>query len=204
MTRYWRRCGLSAFFERALDCRVAGPLDDAQFDHFALQKTQAPARVALRRLRAGERDQSCLRRPVEYLAHRRPGPRLAAQHGLEAFLHKLLARPMNRRRIGSERLDDAAVAPALAGFRYVPLQEDARLGQNLRPVLALTHHRLQTLALLRLEPHHITLHRRRLSRHSQPPSCESRRKRIPKSLPISPKRPTRGRLACCSADWTRT
>ena len=58
-------------------------------------ESAVPARVALRRLRAGERDQSYLRRPVEYLAHRRPGPRLAAQHGLEAFPHKLPARPMN-------------------------------------------------------------------------------------------------------------
>jgi hypothetical protein len=46
-----------------LHALVAGPLDDAEFDHFALQKTQAPARVAFR----AKRDQPRLPRVVEYL-----------------------------------------------------------------------------------------------------------------------------------------
>ena len=35
------------FFERALDRRVAGALDDAEFDRLGLPKTQAPARMVV-------------------------------------------------------------------------------------------------------------------------------------------------------------
>jgi hypothetical protein len=78
------------------------PLDGAEFDHFALQETQDPAGVAVRRPRTGESDPQRVRPPsISWPPLARP--RLTAQHGVETFLRKLLARTTNRRRIGCQR-----------------------------------------------------------------------------------------------------
>jgi hypothetical protein len=106
--------------------------------------------------------------------------RLAAQNGVEAFFHKLLAHTTNRRRVGSQRLNDATVAPAFARFRNVCLQTDARLGQSLPAMLALAQHRLQTLALF---PSSLTTQRfdaRGFAAMIDSPSCGSPQKRITK------------------------
>ena len=136
----------------------------AELHHLALQQSQAPARISLGRLGAGQSDQ-----PGLLLAVERAAPAGAARalrlDGREPFFHQLLAHPINHGNAGLQSLDDPAVAPTFAGFRDVGLQQDARLQKPLRRALALADHRVELLTLFRAQPHHITLHRRRLRRH---------------------------------------
>jgi len=60
---------------------------------------------------------------------------------------------------GVQRRRDRAVAPTFARLRHVRLQQDARLRRRLRRMLARADHRLQPLALLGAQLHHIFLDR---------------------------------------------
>jgi hypothetical protein len=71
---------------------------------------------------------------------------LAAQHGLEAFLHQLLPDPLNHGRAGLQRLDDPVVTPAFDGFGNVHLQQYTRLQQSLRRALAFSYQPWEVLA----------------------------------------------------------
>ncbi len=82
----------------------------------------------------------------------------AAQHGVEAFFHELLARSCNRRKPRIERLCDFAVAPALAAFSGIRLEENASLCQLLRGVFATTDHHRQTLSLRCAQLNHAFLY----------------------------------------------
>ena len=54
---------------------------------------------------------------------------LADKHGIEAFLHQLLAGPGNGVDAGIERGGDFTIAPSSASPRGISLQQNARLGQ---------------------------------------------------------------------------
>src|ERR1700738_790763 len=115
---------------------VAGALDNVQFDNLLLEQTQAPSGKAFRGRREGQRDQFCFRRAVE-----NPPPGgvrvvFAGQHRLEPFLDQLAPGPLDSSDAGVQRRGDPAVAPAFGRIRYVRLQQDARLRQQLGGTLA--------------------------------------------------------------------
>ena len=166
MTQYLRRCGCRMFFERAPDRAVAGAIDDAEFYNLGLQQPQAPARVSLGRLGTGKSDQPRFLLAVENRRYRRHGSLLAAQNSLKAFLHQLLAHPVNHRNTGPQSRDDTAVAPRFALLRDIGFQQDARLQQPLRRALPLAQHRFKPLALVPAQQHNIALHRRLSRRHN--------------------------------------
>ena len=57
---------------------------------------------------------------------------LAGQHGLEPFLHQLLAGPGDGVDAGIQGRGDLAVAPCFAGLRGISLQQDACLASACR------------------------------------------------------------------------
>ena len=61
---------------------------------------------------------------------------LARQRRFEALFHQLLARPAHRGEAGFQRLHDLAVAPSVTRAGRIGLQQDTRLHQKLRGVLA--------------------------------------------------------------------
>ena len=63
----------------------------------------------------------------------------AGQHRLEPFLDHLAPGPLDSGDAGVQRRGDPAVAPAFARIRYVRLQEDARLRQQLGGTVAVAN-----------------------------------------------------------------
>src|SRR4051794_33701209 len=87
------------------------------------------------------------------------GGRVFALHrGLEAFFHQLPPRPGDGRKAGVQRRSDPAITPGLPGWRGVHLQQDARLRQLLRRVLAAVDQALQLFTLVRTELHNVLLY----------------------------------------------
>src|SRR5204862_7061803 len=76
---------------------------------------------------------------------------------------------------------DPAVAPAFARIRYVRLQQDARLRQQLGGTLAFADQRVEPIAFLRVEPDHVFLDGDLFPGHESPPSlpCCDRDSEIP-------------------------
>src|SRR5208283_5113421 len=108
-----------------MDRRVAGVVDDAEFDDLAFEKPQRPASAAFRGLRARQGDESGFPHPIEDLLDRRRRALFTAQGRVEALFDQLLACSMNRRLIGVQRLDDLRVAPARPGRGNVRQKQDA-------------------------------------------------------------------------------
>src|SRR4051794_30419607 len=77
---------------------------------------------------------------------------------LEAFFHQLPPRPGDGRKAGVQRRSDPAITPGLPGWRGVHLQQDARLRQLLRRVLAAVDQALQLFTLVRTELHKVLLY----------------------------------------------
>ena len=176
------RCGLRMFFfERRPIGVVAGALDNVQFDNLLLEQTQAPSGKALRGRREGQRDQFCFRRAVENSP--RGGVRVvfAGQHRLEPFLDQLAPGPLDSGDAGVQRRGDPAVAPAFTRIRYVRLQQDARLRQQLGGTLAFANQLVELIAFLRVEPDHVFLDGNLFPGHELPPSlpCRDRDLEIP-------------------------
>src|SRR3954462_8952349 len=158
MTNCCFRCGLRMVFERPPDRVIADALDDIQLHDFVFQQTQGPSRAPFRRLRTGQGDQ--FRRPgaIEDARSGGGGRVFALQHGLEAFFHQLPPRPGDGRKAGVQRRSDPAITPGLPGWRGVHLQQDARLRQLLRRVLAAVDQALQLFTLVRTELHNVLLY----------------------------------------------
>ena len=175
-----------------MDRRVAGVVDDAEFDDLAFEKPQRPARATVRGLRAGQSDEFGFLHAVEDLLDRRRRALLAAQSGLQALFDQLLARPVNRRLIGVQRLDDLPVAEPRPGRGNIRQKQDTGLRQRLGPMLPLLDHRLQARPLLGHQIHDITLRNRKLRSHSSLPR-ESPRQGSQNSCQIAGSEP----LAAC-------
>jgi hypothetical protein len=91
-------------------------VDDLALDHVLRQQADGPARVAGRRLGAGERDQLGLRGAVEDRRGARHLALLAGEHGIEPLLHQFGAHVHHHGDVGVERLADLLIGPALAGL----------------------------------------------------------------------------------------
>src|SRR3954447_10288600 len=115
-------------------------------------------RAPFRRLRTGQGDQ--FRRPgaIEDARSGGGGREFVLQHGLEAFFHQLPPRPGDDRKAGVQRRSDPTIPPDLPGWRGVHLQQDARLRQLLRRVLAAVDQALQLFTLVRTELHKVLLY----------------------------------------------
>ena len=100
---------------------------------------------------------------------------LAGQHGLEPFLHQLLAGPGNRVDAGIQSRGDPAVTPSFAGLGGVGLQQDARLHQLAGSVFALTDQRVEPFALPLAELHDILLYGGLFRGHDASPPLRSHR-----------------------------
>src|SRR5947209_6891747 len=152
-----------------------------QFDNLLLEQTQAPSGKAYRDRRERQRDQFCFRRAVE-----NPPPGgvrvvFAGQHRLEPFLDQLVPGPLDSGDAGVQRRGDPAVAPAFARIRYVRLQQDARLRQQLGGTLAFANQLVESIAFLHVEPDHVFLDGDLFPGHESPPSlpCCDRDSEIP-------------------------
>jgi hypothetical protein len=79
------------------------------------------------------------------------GARLAAQHGLEALFHQLLAHPLTRAWM-------IWLSPPFASFRDVRLQQDPRLQQAVCGAAPFPDHRLKQRTFAAAQPHNIFLY----------------------------------------------
>src|SRR5208282_4608 len=146
--------------ESPSDRIVAGLLDDVQFDDLLLEQAQTPTREPHGRRGAGQGDQFRFRRPVE---NPRPGGVrivFAGQRRRHPFFDQSRPGAADIVYAGVQRRRDRAVAPTFARLRHVRLQQDARLRQRLRRMLARADHRLQPFALLAAHLPHILLDRK--------------------------------------------
>src|SRR3954462_7431296 len=125
---------------------------------FVFQQTQGPSRAPFRRLRTGQGDQFRLPGAIEDARSGGGGRVFALQHRLEAFFPQLPPRPGDGRKAGVQRRSDPAITPGLPGWRGVHLQQDARLRQLLRRVLAAVDQALQLFTLVRTELHKVLLY----------------------------------------------
>ncbi len=111
-------------------------LDDVQFDDLLLEQAQTPTREPLDRRRAGQGDQFRLRRPVENPRPGRVRIVFAGQRRRHPFFDQSTPGVADIVNAGVQRRRDRAVAPTFARLRHVRLQQDARLRQRLRRMLA--------------------------------------------------------------------
>jgi hypothetical protein len=172
---------LRLFFERPTDRVVAGALDDVQFDDLLLEQAKAPSGEAIWGWREGQRDQFGFRRAVE---NPRPGGLgiiFTGQHRLEPFLDQLAPGSLNGSDAGIQRRCNRAVAPAFARIRYVRLQKDAGLRQQLGGTLAFADQLVEPITFLLGEPDHVFLDRNLFPGHESPPSlpCGDRDSEVP-------------------------
>jgi hypothetical protein len=89
--------------------------------------------------------------------------------------------PLDSGDAGVQRRGNPAVTPARARIRYVRLQEDAHLRQQLGGTLAFADQLVEPIAFLRVEPNHVFLDGNLFPGHESPPSlpCHERDSEIP-------------------------
>src|SRR5260370_23930973 len=146
---------------------IAGTIDNLQFHDLVLQHRQGPARASLGRLGTSQGNQFGFLLAVKNPRNRWRRPLLAAQYGLEAFLHQLPAHPVNHGWAGLQRLDDLAVTPAFTGFRRIGLQQYPRLKKPLGRALSFSYQRFKPFAFRAAQPHNIFLYRNLLRSHDR-------------------------------------
>jgi hypothetical protein len=73
---------------------------------------------------------------------------LAAQNRLKTLFHQLLADPVNNRGAILQRRNDLAVAPPVASFRDIRLQQNPRFQQPLCRAFSLPKQAFELLAFL--------------------------------------------------------
>src|SRR5260370_20327276 len=100
---------------------------------------------------------------------------------MEAFLDQVEAGAVDSGDAGVQRRGDPAVAQAFARIRYVRLQEDPRLRQQLGGTIAFADQLVESIAFLRVEPDHVFLDGNLFPGHESPPSlpCCDRDSEIP-------------------------
>src|SRR5947209_6313032 len=93
---------------------------------------------------------------------------LRARTASNPFLDQLSPGPLDSGDAGVQCRGDPAVAPAFARIRYVRLQEDARLRQQLGGTLAFANQLVESIAFLRVEPDHVFLDGNLFPGHESP------------------------------------
>jgi hypothetical protein len=88
----------------------------------------------------------------------------------EPLLDQLAPGPLDSGDAGVQRRGNPAVAPAFAELRYVRLQQDAGLRQQLGGTLALADQLVELGAFLRAQPHYVLLDGNLFPDHESPPS----------------------------------
>jgi hypothetical protein len=156
-----------------------------QFDDLLLEQAQAPPGEALRGRREGQRDQFGFRRAVENPRRSGLGIVFTGQHRLEPFLDQLAPGPLDSGDAGVQRPGDRTVAPAFAGIRYVRLQQDAGLRQQLGGTLAFVDQVVEPIAFLRGEFDRVFLDRNRFPGHESPPSLPATEIQKPPSFSMT-------------------
>src|SRR5580704_6369995 len=175
------RCGLRMFFLasarsccrwRARQCAVRRPSPRADAGSI-WQSLPGPERGSARsvllpprrRKSAAERSSSCICGPTPPRTLPRPAGAWSADSG----------------DAGVQCRGDPAVAPAFARIRYVRLQEDAHLRQQLGGTLTFANQLVESIAFLRVEPDHVFLDGNLFPGHESPPSlpCRDRDSEIP-------------------------
>src|SRR5215475_9085524 len=126
---------------------------DLPFDDCVSQEPNRPASKAGRRLAAGERDQLGLLLAIEDRRNRRRFALLAGQHRVKPLLHQLCPDALDHGDVGVECLADRLVRPALTSYALVGLEQDAGLQNGLGRSLAFRDQIVQSLSLVRVEPH---------------------------------------------------
>src|SRR5271157_4004381 len=167
MTQCWQRWGWRMFFYRPSDRAVAGAIDDIELHDLVFQQPQGPARASLRRFRTSQGNQFGLLLAVKNPRNRRHRSLLAAQHGIEALFHQLLACPVDHGWAGLQSLRNLAVTPSIPTFRDIGLEQYPRLQQPLRGALPFPNQRFKPFAFLATQPHHIFLYRNLLCSHDR-------------------------------------
>ena len=152
-----------------------------QFDDLLLEQAQAPTGETLRGRREGQRDQFCFCCAVENPRPGGIGIVFAPQHRLEPLLDQLASGPLDSGNAGVQRRGNPAVAPAFTALRYVCLQQDAGLRQQLGGTLAFADQLVESIAFLRAQPHYVLLDGNLFPGHESPPSlpCRDRDSEIP-------------------------
>jgi hypothetical protein len=152
-----RRCGLSWFFSQRPSDRLRAQTGQSfQRDEFVGQEPQAPAPAALRRGRAGQRDQPRLVRPIQ-LAFVDPARRLRVQGRFKAFLDKAAAHALDAAHMHPDRLRHLHVGPARPTVRSVRQQKHPRMAQRARRGFAPRDQAIQFSSLLSRERHTVAL-----------------------------------------------
>src|SRR5882762_2354758 len=138
-----------------------------EFHNLFLQQPQGPPCTSLGRFGTSQGNQFGFLLAVKNPRNRRRRSLLAAQYRLEAFLHQLLAHPVNHGCAGLQRLDDPAITPPFTGLRDIGLQQYPRLQQALCRALSFPQQRFESLAFLATQPHNIFLYRNLLRSHDR-------------------------------------
>src|SRR4029450_7871965 len=126
--------------------------------------------ASLRRFGTRQRNQFGFLLTVKNGRNSRRCALLAAQHGLEALFHQLLAAPVDHGWAGIQGLNDPAITPTFTGLRDIGLQQYPGLQQPARRALSLPNQRFNLLALLAAQPHNMRLYRNLLHSHDLSPS----------------------------------
>jgi hypothetical protein len=108
---------------------VADRVHDLQFDQPFGQQAQRPGLAALRRRRAGHRDQARLGAAIELAFPAGAVLRLATERGLKAVLDKALAESLPGRDAELQGLGNALVGPRGAAVGGIGLEPNAGVGQ---------------------------------------------------------------------------
>jgi hypothetical protein len=148
---------------------VAGAIDNVQFHDRGFQQRQRPPLASFWRRGAGERDQFGLGGAVEDALSGRVGGMLAAQRGIEAFLHQPLTRAGDGVEAGVQRFGDLAVAPGHARLRGIRLQQDTCLQHLPRGTGALLYQRVEAFPLVSTERDDVSLYGRLFRDHDASP-----------------------------------
>src|ERR1700683_4796856 len=104
----------------------------------------------------------------------------APQPRLEPLLDQLAPGPLDSGDAGVQRRGNPAVAPAFAELRYVRLQQDTGLRQQLGGTLALADQLVELGAFLRAQPHYVLVDGNLFPDHESPPSlpCSDRESEV--------------------------
>jgi len=149
--------GFSSFFKSLPHRLVRDALDDLLLDKPVGQKPQGPARAALGRLAAADRDELCLLLAVQNALARRPTSFLAVDGRLKPLLDAALADVLRTAAADLQRLGDSLVGPRRAAIACVGLEEHSRAGQFARRGLSLRDQLREFVALLIAQPYDVPL-----------------------------------------------
>jgi hypothetical protein len=168
MHHIFLRCGWRAFFFKGLAHGLVGErVDIGQLDHVLGQKPQRPARLSVRRSRAGQRDQVRLLCTIKLSLVEARSRAVGSQGRLQALLDKALTQSLDGGDTRVKGVRDALVRPARPAFGLIRLEQHLGVLETAHIRLAPGQQTLKLLALLSGERHTILLG------HGWPPTGSS-------------------------------